>query len=63
MKFLVFVTPPSIYQFELIYQTFISSHPSTTKVTMNMFGSLNGSSLKTSWNNIISNISFKMVVS
>ena len=36
MKFLVFVTPPSIYQFALIYQTFISSLPSTTKVNMNM---------------------------
>ena len=52
-----------LVSFALIYQTFISSLPSTTEVTMDMFGSLNGSSLKTPRKNIISNLSFKIVVS
>ena len=51
-----------LVSFALIYQTFISLPPSTTKVTMNMFGYLSGSSLKTPWKNIISNLSSKMIV-
>ena len=41
---------------------FISSPPSTEKGTMNMFGSLSGSSQNKSWNNMILNLSSKIVI-